>query len=62
MNFPSSVACNAGAVSQTVEMPSYDELAMAQVDEVLKERGKGDLNALLNSGMTWTVGADGVRH
>ena len=41
------------------ERPSYDELALTQVDQVLKERGKGDLNALLNSGMTWTVGPDG---
>ncbi len=47
-----------GVIKQ-VERPSYDELALAQVDQVLKERGKGDLNALLNSGMTWTVGPDG---
>ncbi len=47
-----------GVIKQ-VERPSYDELAHAQVEQVLKERGKGDLNALLNSGMTWTVGPDG---
>lgn len=46
-------------ILKQVERPSYDELATAQVNEVLKERGKGDLNALLNSGMTWTVGPDG---
>ena len=39
--------------------PSYDQLATAQVDAVVAERGKGDLSALLNSGMTWSVGPDG---
>ena len=47
-----------GIIKQ-VARPSYDELALAQVDQVLKERGKGNLNDLLNSGMTWTVGPDG---
>ncbi len=47
-----------GIIKQ-VERPSYDELAHAQINQVLEERGKGDLNALLNSGMTWTVGPDG---
>ncbi|MCP4443841.1 MAG: 2-oxoacid:ferredoxin oxidoreductase subunit beta [Myxococcales bacterium] len=46
-------------ILKQVARPSYDELALAQVDQVLKERGKGDLNALLSSGMTWTVGPDG---
>ena len=36
-----------------------DELAVAQVNEVVEQRGKGNLEALLGSGMTWRVGADG---
>ncbi len=48
-----------GIIKQ-VAKPSYDELALAQVEQVTKERGKGDLAALLASGMTWTVGADGL--
>jgi len=47
-----------GIIKQ-VAKPSYDELALAQVEQVLAERGKGDIDALLNSGMTWTVGPDG---
>ena len=47
-----------GVIKQ-VARPSYDELALAQVRKVLEERGKGDLDALLNTGMTWTVGPDG---
>lgn len=46
-------------VLRSVEKPSYDELATAQVEAVVAERGKGDLAALLNSGMTWSVGPDG---
>lgn len=46
-------------VLKQVEMASYDQLAMDQVNAITKQRGKGDLNALLNSGMTWTVGPDG---
>jgi len=46
-------------ILKQVERPTYDELALAQVNQVIEKRGKGDLDALLNSGMTWTVGADG---
>ena len=46
-------------VIRKVAKPSYDELATAQVDQVVAERGKGDLDALLKSGMTWSVGPDG---
>ncbi len=46
-------------VLRDIPMPSYDQLAMAQVEKVVKERGKGDLSALLKSGMTWSVGPDG---
>jgi 2-oxoglutarate ferredoxin oxidoreductase subunit beta len=46
-------------VIRDVQKPSYDELATAQVNKVVAERGTGDLNALLNSGMTWSVGPDG---
>jgi 2-oxoglutarate ferredoxin oxidoreductase subunit beta len=46
-------------VLRQVDKPSYDELAMAQVDKVVADRGKGDLAKLLESGMTWSVGPDG---
>lgn len=46
-------------VIRQVEKPSYDELALAQVKQVIADRGKGDLDALLKSGMTWSVGPDG---
>ena len=46
-------------IFRRAQKPSYDELAAAQVAEVVEKRGKGDLEALLNSGMTWSVGADG---
>lgn len=46
-------------VIRQIEKPSYDQLAVAQVDKVIEERGRGDLAALLRSGMTWSVGPDG---
>ncbi|HUS32545.1 MAG TPA: 2-oxoacid:ferredoxin oxidoreductase subunit beta [Kofleriaceae bacterium] len=44
------------------DKPSYDQLAQAQVTEAIEKQGTGDLTKLLYSGMTWEVGADGVRH
>jgi 2-oxoglutarate ferredoxin oxidoreductase subunit beta len=41
---------------------SYESLANAQVEAAIKTQGPGDLQKLLLSGMTWTIGDDGVRH
>lgn len=49
-------------VLRAEEKPAYDDLANAQVQSAVDAKGKGDLKELLYSGMTWTVGADGVRH
>jgi 2-oxoglutarate ferredoxin oxidoreductase subunit beta len=40
-----------------VEKPSYERMLADQVDHDLKQRGPGDLAALLDSGDTWTVEA-----
>jgi len=42
-------------VIRAVERPSYDELVVGQIAAAVKQRGEGDLNALFNSGDTWTV-------
>jgi len=42
-------------VIRAVDRPSYDELVVGQIDSAVKARGEGDLNALFNSGDTWTV-------
>jgi 2-oxoglutarate ferredoxin oxidoreductase subunit beta len=44
------------------EKPSYEQLAHQQVAEAMTAQGPGDLQKLLFSGMTWEVGADGVKH
>jgi 2-oxoglutarate ferredoxin oxidoreductase subunit beta len=44
------------------ERATYDQLAIAQVDEAIAKQGKGDLDKLMYSGMVWEVGADGTRH
>jgi 2-oxoglutarate ferredoxin oxidoreductase subunit beta len=41
--------------------PSYDDMAMAQMDAAKKSQGQGDLKAVLTSGMTWEVGPDGIK-
>jgi 2-oxoglutarate ferredoxin oxidoreductase subunit beta len=41
------------------EKPSYDALATAQVKATIDERGPGELEKLLRSGMTWEIGPDG---
>ncbi len=46
-------------VLKQVTRASYNDLAHAQVAQVVADKGKGDLESLLNSGMTWTVGEDG---
>ena len=42
------------------DKPTYDALANQQVAEAIAKQGKGDLNKLMLSGMTWEVGADGT--
>jgi len=37
------------------ERPTYDEVALAQVDEVKATLGAGDLDALLEGNMTWEI-------
>ncbi|HVV88046.1 MAG TPA: 2-oxoacid:ferredoxin oxidoreductase subunit beta [Kofleriaceae bacterium] len=44
------------------EKPTYEALAHQQVADALAKQGPGSLEKLLLSGMTWEVGADGVRH
>jgi 2-oxoglutarate ferredoxin oxidoreductase subunit beta len=44
------------------ERATYEQLAIAQVDEAIAKQGKGDLDKLMYSGMVWEVGADGTRH
>jgi 2-oxoglutarate ferredoxin oxidoreductase subunit beta len=51
--FPTAVG-----VFRAVEKPTYEDLLQAQVDDAIAERGPGELEALLNSGDTWTVTAD----
>ena len=43
------------------EKPTYEAMARQQVDDAIARQGKGDLEKLLYSGMTWEVGADGVK-
>jgi 2-oxoglutarate ferredoxin oxidoreductase subunit beta len=40
---------------------SFDAMAHQQVADAISKQGKGELSKLLTSGMTWEVGADGVR-
>jgi 2-oxoglutarate ferredoxin oxidoreductase subunit beta len=42
-------------VFRAVTRPQYDDLINAQIQEATAKRGKGDLDALYNSGDTWTV-------
>jgi len=44
------------------DKPTYEQLAISQVQEAIEKQGPGDLNKLLYSGMVWEVGADGTRH
>ncbi len=41
--------------------PSFEAMAHQQIDEAVAKQGKGELSKLLTSGMTWQVGADGIR-
>jgi 2-oxoglutarate ferredoxin oxidoreductase subunit beta len=42
-------------VFRCVDAPRYDVLINGQIDEAIQKRGKGDIEALFNSGDTWTV-------
>ena len=44
------------------DKPTYEQLAIAQVQEAIAKQGPGDLGKLMYSGMVWEVGADGTRH
>jgi 2-oxoglutarate ferredoxin oxidoreductase subunit beta len=44
-------------VFRAVEKPSYEALLERQVEDAVEKRGAGDVQALLNSGDTWTVEA-----
>jgi len=42
-------------IFRAVERPTYDEAVGQQVDDVIGDKGEGDLEALFNAGDTWTV-------
>jgi len=42
-------------IFRDVERPVYDEAVNTQLEEVVKEKGEGNLEELYNSGDTWTV-------
>jgi 2-oxoglutarate ferredoxin oxidoreductase subunit beta len=42
-------------IFRDVDLPRYDDELNKQVDAVKEKKGEGDLEALLNSGDTWTV-------
>ena len=44
------------------DKPTYDAQAHAQIAAAKAAQGAGDIQKLLYSGMTWEVGADGIRH
>jgi len=44
------------------DKPTYEQLAISQVQEAIEKQGPGDLDKLMYSGMVWEVGADGTRH
>jgi 2-oxoglutarate/2-oxoacid ferredoxin oxidoreductase subunit beta len=47
-------------VLRSVERPAYESGVIAQIQSEIDRSGSGSLEALLRSGDTWTVGADGV--
>jgi 2-oxoglutarate/2-oxoacid ferredoxin oxidoreductase subunit beta len=42
-------------IFRSVDAPRYEELMSEQIEKARKTRGPGDLQALFNSGETWTV-------
>jgi 2-oxoglutarate ferredoxin oxidoreductase subunit beta len=49
-NFPDPIG-----VLYAVVAPVYEDLLYEQFDRAVKQRGKGDIDALLNAGDTWEV-------
>jgi 2-oxoglutarate ferredoxin oxidoreductase subunit beta len=43
-------------VLRDVDRPVYDELMAGQLEEARREKGEGDLEALLHAGDTWQIG------
>ena len=37
------------------DKPTYDDMMISQIEQAIEEKGKGDLNKLLNMGQTWEV-------
>jgi 2-oxoglutarate/2-oxoacid ferredoxin oxidoreductase subunit beta len=42
-------------VFRDVEEPAYDDLMAGQIEQMRKEKGEGNLGALLHSSDTWTI-------
>ncbi len=42
-------------IFRNIENPTYDTLMMSQIQELVAQRGTGDVDKLLNSGTTWEV-------
>ncbi|MEV6592279.1 2-oxoacid:ferredoxin oxidoreductase subunit beta, partial [Streptomyces acidicola] len=42
-------------VLRSVDRPVYDHQMSEQLDTAIEQNGKGDLDALLTGGDTWTV-------
>jgi 2-oxoglutarate ferredoxin oxidoreductase subunit beta len=42
-------------VLRAIERPTYEDLVEQQVEEARERFGTGDLEALLNTGETWTI-------
>ena len=42
-------------VFRDVDRPIYDRQVTAQMESEIESKGEGDLEALFNSGDTWTV-------
>ena len=44
------------------EKTTYNELAIAQIEEARAKQGPGNLQKLMLAGMVWEVGTEGVKH
>ena len=44
------------------DKPTYEAMAIQQVEDAIAKQGPGDLSKLMYSGMVWEVGTDGTRH
>jgi len=49
-NFPEPIG-----VFRAVDAPRYDDMVNQQIEQATEEKGKGDLEALFNTGETWSV-------